>query len=369
MSVSSGNILSHCSLNARVAGEICQVVAIPARNEEERLEKCLMALATQDKVPPQALAVVVLLNNTDDGSRGVVAKVASETGLPVELVDVELPAENANAGWARKLAMDHARHLVRDDGFLLTTDADTAADSDWISQNVQAMTAGADAVAGFVTADPIEMERIDAHVLAIGAKEWELQHLLAEIDARTDIVPHDPWPRHNQNCGASLAITASMYDRVGGLPALPVGEDRALMDKVRALDGRIRHSLAAHVVTSARLVGRAWGGMADALRTRGTADYHCDEILERADNASRRAAWRAQARKAFASGNIVQWCRTCDLGPVALERVAAAGTFGEAWSHIEGRHPGLGWHLLGVAELDCEIASARMIVDRLSRAH
>ncbi|MFV4649383.1 hypothetical protein ACNJUT_22570, partial [Mycobacterium tuberculosis] len=91
--------------------------------------------------------------------------------------------------------------------------------------------------------------------------EWEYQQLAAELDARMDPEAHDPWPRHNQNCGASAAVTATAYRAIGGLPPRPVGEDRALFEMLRRIDGKIRHSLEVQVVTSARTDGRASGGL------------------------------------------------------------------------------------------------------------
>lgn len=361
-------ILSHRTLNAGTECEPGFVVAIPARDEAERIGECLMALARQQDVNLGGVRIVVMLNNTSDSSAAVVAETAAVTGLCIDLVAVELEPERANAGWARKLAMDHARGLMAADGLLLTTDADTRVDADWLRQNRDEVARGADAVAGYVTADDEELNRIPADILALGADEWELQHLLAEIDARSDPVAHDPWPRHNQNCGASLAIRAGLYDRIGGLPAMPVGEDRAMLDKVRAMDGRVRHSLAVHVVTSARLVGRATGGMADALRTRGTADYLCDDILESAATAFQRAAWRAEARHAFAKGGLAEWCQAHALPPIVLKMVGSASAFGEAWPQIERHHPMLAWHLLRVSQLKAEIVSAREIVANLKAA-
>ena len=39
--------------------------------------------------------------------------------------------------------------------------------------------------------------------------------------ALLDSVFHDPWPRHYQHFGASLAVTADAYRRAGGLPPVP----------------------------------------------------------------------------------------------------------------------------------------------------
>ncbi|MBA5770798.1 hypothetical protein, partial [Escherichia coli] len=71
-----------------------------------------------------------------------------------------------------------------------------------------------------------------------GRMEWQYQQLVAELQSRSDPEAHDPWPRHNQNCGASAAVTLDAYRRIGGLPPIPVGEDRALFEMIRRIDGK-----------------------------------------------------------------------------------------------------------------------------------
>ena len=67
-----------------------------------------------------------------------------------------------------------------------------------------------------------------------GADGWRDRYdwLLAELLARIDLEMHDPWPRHRIASGASLAVTLAAYRRIGGLPPIPTGEDRALAEKI-----------------------------------------------------------------------------------------------------------------------------------------
>ena len=55
------------------------------------------------------------------------------------------------------LAMEAAANLVAPDGLILTTDADTLVETDWVAANRREIAAGADAVAGYVMADPTEL--------------------------------------------------------------------------------------------------------------------------------------------------------------------------------------------------------------------
>ncbi len=340
------------------------VVAVPVKNEAERIGLCLEALGGQVGVDSTSIAVILLLNNTTDDTAERVRATAPGLHFPLEMRQVSFPPSCANAGWARRLAMDAAADWVRPDGVILTTDADTFADEDWLAVNLAAIAAGVDAVAGFITAEPMELMELGPTILERGALEWEYQHLAAELEARADPEPHDPWPRHNQNCGASAAVTAAAYRRIGGLPTKAVGEDRALFEMLRRADLKIRHSLDAHVVTSARTDGRATGGLADAIRLRTDPDHPCDDLLEVAVMTLRRALWRGELRADRRAARIDEdaWARRMGVGVVDFRRAASRRTFGETWGELEAASPRLARRLVTGAELKREVRRIKRLV-------
>ena len=57
------------------------VVAIPVKDEAERLPNCLQALAAQEGVDFGDIAVVLLLNNCTDGTADVVRAMAADSAL------------------------------------------------------------------------------------------------------------------------------------------------------------------------------------------------------------------------------------------------------------------------------------------------
>ncbi len=347
-------------------------VAIPVKDEVERIVQCLGALAGQEDVDLADMVVVLLLNNCRDGTLEQVRAVADQLPMAVQTHSVELARGFANAGWARKLAMDAAADLVRpDDGIILTTDADTLVNEDWVAQSVRELDGGLDAVAGFVMADPMELMELDAGVLDRGRVEWEYQQMAAELQARADPEPHDPWPRHNQNCGASAAIWARTYRRIGGLPPLPVGEDRALFERVRQFDGKIRHSLDVQVVTSARTDGRAMGGVAEQLRLRGDPDHPCDDALEVAVSTLRRALWRNQLRRSWEAGTLEAeapvWAARLKLPLDAVRAAMQTAHFGAFWAEMERSSRKLEWRLVTGEELKREFRRLRRLVQSARR--
>lgn len=310
------------------------VVAIPAKDEAALIGACLARLSRQTFLRP--FGVVVLANNCLDETASLARD--RQTGqMHVNVIEVDLPEAIANAGQARKLAMDAAAQLTKPSGVILTTDADAVADSNWLAEMRAAFASGNDAVAGAVSTNWDELSQFPKDVLEIGALEWEYQKLVAEIEALADPDPQDPWPRHNQNCGANAGITADFYAKIGGLPALPVGEDRAMFDAVRALDGRVRHSNLAHVTASARKIGRAAGGMADALLSRHDDGYLCDDLLEPVTDLVRRAIWRRQCRAAWNAGELSQWLDKVEMND-APRMTDPQTPFGTIWAIIEQTH-------------------------------
>lgn len=205
------------------------MVAVPARNEAERIPACLQALAAQvdaagDPLPADAFEVVVLANNCTDDTARVARSAGVRLGLALQVLEVEHPPEQAHAGGARRAAMDAAADRLEragaPGGAVLTTDADSRPRPDWLCLTLLALEAGADAVAGMVDLDAGEAGEGRRPLGASGlhGPEAEYADLLAEIASRLDPLPYDPWPNHIWTWGANLAVRADVYRAVGGLP-------------------------------------------------------------------------------------------------------------------------------------------------------
>lgn len=324
---------------------VAVAVAIPAHDEAETIAACLAALDIAAASVAGPVIAVVLANNCRDATAGVALGVTARN-LTIEVVEVALPPAHAHAGGARRAALDRAAALLPRDGVLMTTDADSVVDANWIAANLGELTR-ADAVAGVVTFD--EATRASLPPLPLRALEWQLADLHARLGSLIDPRPHDPWPNHIWAWGASLALSLAAYRKVGGLPVVPLAEDRALAAAIEAHDLRLRHSHAPVVYTSARLHGRAPGGFADLLRTyAGDEGALCDAALEPTADLVRRLEWRATIRAVY-------------------DRHGAPG-FGAAWRDLEAHAPDLARTRLAPAALACEVALAERLVSRLEAA-
>jgi cellulose synthase/poly-beta-1,6-N-acetylglucosamine synthase-like glycosyltransferase len=353
------------------------VVAIPVRDEEERLPACLRALARQrdrlgQAIPPTLVRVVVFANNCTDRSAGLARKLGAGLSLEVRVVEARLPPAGAHAGAARRAAMDLAAAWLAEagdrDGVILTTDADSRVAPNWIAENLAAFAAGAEAVLGRIDLDE-EGARLPEALHRRGELEDTYERLLTELSWLLDPLGHDPWPHHATISGASLGVTRAAYCRVGRLPRVPVGEDKALIALLSRHDARIRHCPTAHVITSGRTHGRAPGGVADALAIRSREpDAFCDEALEPFRVAFARAAWRGRLRRRHRAGRLAldqDWAAKLGISPREVNDIIQESAFGAVWEAIEDRSPLFARRLLRPAELPEQISIARRWLARV----
>ncbi len=342
------------------------VVAIPARDEAGRIGACLEALARQDGPAPDG--VLLFLNNCLDGSRARAASVAAELGLNLRCVEAVLAPHQASAGFARRAAMEHAAEGLDAHDILMTTDADGRVAPNWLSATRSAIARGVDAVCGRALIDPLDAAAIPAALHEDDARECRLSGLLDELATLIDPDPHDPWPRHTEHSGASIAVTVGAWRRAGGIPPVAVGEDRAFIEQLRRLDMRVRHAPDAWVTVSGRMDGRAAGGMADTIRRRmAQQDEFADASVEPALLRVRRLELRARLRalKQGVAGSVPDLAASAGMRQRAVRRALARKTFGEAWASLEHACPALRTRPVRFGDLAHEIGAAERLCEGL----
>jgi hypothetical protein len=325
------------------------IVAIPAHNEAADIERCLAALAMQRDqtgapVPAGAFEILIFANNCTDATADVAKSFAALVPHPVTVVAEQLPPDQRSAGGARKRAMDLAAGMLRKRsgaGLIFTTDADSTVGPTWFAATMREFGNGVDCVAGYIDANPLELVSLGRTFLGRGRLEDSYLSLVAEIYARCDIRPHDPWPNHRVSSGASLAVTLAAYTAIGGLPPRPVGEDSALTEALDRAGFRVRHSMDVVVATSCRLDGRAQGGAADTMRLRhAVPDAPCDDDLEPALNATRRAIYRGWLRRLLHGASALSLPRGWRLPAAAtMELVQPGMSFEDSWRQLCDRSP------------------------------
>jgi glycosyltransferase involved in cell wall biosynthesis len=340
------------------------VVAVPVRNEEERVAACLRAIDAQEGLAPGSLGVVLFLNNCTDRTPEIVADLVPNLSVPVRVLVEDFA--NAHAGWARRRAMDAAVAWLSEAGgagIILSTDADSRVPPDWVARNRAAIRAGADAVAGRVELDADEAALLPPSLPARGKLEDTYDALITEAEARIDPDPHDPWPCHRTAIGATLAVTRAAYLQVGGMPEIPLGEDGAFIARLLEHGLRVRHATDVCVTISARLAGRAPGGVADTIRSRcEEPDALCDARMEAFPRAVLRYLWRRRFRRLHDRGLLarnVGWAKSIGIGPAEAKRIAAL-PLGQAIAEAERASPRLVYRPIGPRQLPAQIRLARV---------
>jgi len=254
------------------------VVVVPARDEEERIERCLRALAAQT-LAPDRFETIVVLDACRDRTAAVVARVAEELGLRVST----LPGPGKGAGAARRVGMEAACDRLiragRPHGLIACTDADSRPAPDWIERQLQHVAAGARAIAGFIELEEDEAARLPGSVRR--RREQDAEKRLREVRAT------DPLAAHHHAAGASLAVTAWTYRRVGGIDPLPALEDAGFAERLADHGVRLLRAADVRVRTSARPDGRVKRGLSVDLavaswlerRRYRAADFSVQQLL------------------------------------------------------------------------------------------
>ncbi len=211
-------------------------VVIPAHNEEDCLRACLMSVQMAALHPglTEPVRVAVVLDACTDRS----GDVASAFRLDV------LRVEACNVGAAR--AAGAAFLLASGVRWLAFTDADSVVSQAWLAAQ---LALGSDAVCGTVAVDDWSPH---------GEREAALRRHFAATYCDRD--------EHRHIHGANLGVSAAAYRKAGGFPALPCGEDVALVQALIACGARIAWSAAPRVTTSSRIASHARGGFGDTLQ-------------------------------------------------------------------------------------------------------
>ncbi|RPD47205.1 glycosyltransferase [Hymenobacter sediminis] len=350
----TGGSISPWHLAPPPTASLRAIVIIPAKNEATSIPAALAALAAQVDMQGRLLPkgwfeVLVLANNCRDRTAQVARVCAAQhPQLVVHVAEVTLSATDAHVGKARRLLMDEACQRLERVGqmsaFIASTDADTRVAPTWLAAIAAELAQGADAVGGRILAyDADSRSPLRRHQLQDAAYYL----LRARLEQLLDPIAHDPWPRHHQHFGASLALTAAAYRRVGGLPVVPYLEDEALYQALLRHDQRLRHSPAVRVFTSSRQQGRVPVGLSWQLRQwaaqhaaqqEPTVDNPVRLIAEWRLRAHLRRLWHCHTGERLLLNERIALPEPERVGTSCLQQeLARYATFGQFWEKMRAR--------------------------------
>jgi cellulose synthase/poly-beta-1,6-N-acetylglucosamine synthase-like glycosyltransferase len=231
------------------APPLVPAVVVPARDEAALLPRCILALDSAARAVDPPVDVVVVLDACTDDSADVLATMRDELTVRLTVLTTEAASVGSAraAGAAHLLDRSPARSL-----WLATTDADSAVRPDWLNRHLHYAAAGAALVAGTVVVDswtgwPVAVRRRYNRGYA------------RPLDSGG----------HGHVHGANLGIRGDLYQQLGGFPALPTGEDIALVAAATAAGAAVMWATDIPVITSSRRTGRAPSGFAATLARLG----------------------------------------------------------------------------------------------------
>ncbi|MDH7638157.1 glycosyltransferase family 2 protein [Sphingomonas oryzagri] len=239
-------------------------VCVPARDEAAHIGVLIAALARQTVEKP--VLVAICINNSSDGtaSAAIAAADRAAGALQLKIIERDFEPDLAHVGSARRCAMEVGADLLEDDdGLLISTDADCRPPEGWIAANLSAAAADR-VVGGRIELD--ETQETPPEIVSLKRRFDFYWQCVRTIEDTLDPQMWDPSPRHGDHTGASLAMTVSLYRRAGGVPLIPVGEDNALVTAAVNAGGVLVHPASVWTRASARIAGRAEGGMACDMR-------------------------------------------------------------------------------------------------------
>lgn len=208
------------------------VVVIPAHNEEDLLESCLVSVQTAAQRSGMPVEIIVVADSCTDGS----AKIAARYGRVLKVA-------NRNVGAARHAGF---RTIQRPhSAWMATTDADSVVPSDWLSRHMAHAAAGVELFAG--TVHVTDWETYPAQV----RHSYEHRYRTAHPSTRIH--------------GCNLGFLGRRYASVGGFAPMALHEDVDLVRRFVESGARVVWGDESPVVTSARRTSRASGGFAAHL--------------------------------------------------------------------------------------------------------
>lgn len=214
-------------------------VVVPAHNEAQLLPACIAGLGAAAAAVGVAVELLVVLDACTDESELASAPVKT---LRVDVRNVGLARRE---GFTRLLGRRPAG-VTDCQTWLATTDADTIVSPDWLVRMLAHAAAGQTVVAGTVR-----------------VIDWTGHSEQTRSSWQSSYEDRDG---HQHVHGANLGLRGDAYRLVGGMPAVALSEDVALVEALEAAGEHVYRAGDLPVVTSARRQGRAAGGFAAHLR-------------------------------------------------------------------------------------------------------
>lgn len=233
------------------------LVAVPAHDEQGSVTACLRAVIAAVGVATESglirsATIGLAAHRCSDRTAARASAVLARSALPANVTGLVLSdQEPSRVGSVRARLIDRLSALPGPPAdWILSTDADSIVPENWITDLIRiGDSRGADALAG-----PVEL--VDWQGSQDALRRYQ-EIVAAGMTSEG----------HRHVYAANLAVRLTAYRAVGGFRGVEHGEEHALVQDLRAAAFQVLSVLDPVVRTSARLHGRAPGGLADLLRS------------------------------------------------------------------------------------------------------
>ena len=208
-------------------------VIVPARNEENNLERCIRSLVAVD-YPAEALQIIVVNDRSEDGTAEILDRMAEEfpTIKPLHRTDREVDPNLRGKPGALQYGIDHCTGEL-----ILMTDADCVVSPGWVRGMVNQF---ADPDVGLVAG--LTSITSNGFLDRVQDVEWTYTQSMAAGGVGNGVP---------LGCfGNNLAVRRRAFEAVGGYHDIEfsVTEDLALQAAIHDAGFRLRHAI--HPMTS-----------------------------------------------------------------------------------------------------------------------
>lgn len=230
-------------------------IIIPAFNEEKYIGKCLEGLSYQSD---KNFRVVMVDNASTDNTTEIARQVARQFGIKLDIIK----ESQKGTGWACRAGFNFA--IKRGAVILARTDADCIPDKNWVRELRKLFAGGYEFIGGLC-----KPEQEDSFGTKI---RFQLMYAIIRYFIYTTRLRKGFRSRFMISPGANLAITAKLYDEVGGFSKTSIetnNEDIDLANRVLTVTNKVLESKKTIVYTSSRRI--------TALGLKGTFRWYANK--------------------------------------------------------------------------------------------
>ncbi len=344
------------------AGNISQVVVIPAYAEKETLFLTLASLSKNHPSSVEDSFVLCVVNNKDDSPADVIANnrqtldglnalvqkkaitnfrkdpalyesltVLSDSGMKLGYIDAssdgcQIPEKNGGVGTARKIGMDCALRLLREksdgQGVIISLDADTLVQENYLSV-IKSFFRSGSRTAIVAYEHPLPFDAIQKAAICcyeIFLRYWVLGLRYAK----------SPWAFHS--IGSTISVSTQAYLDVRGMNRKAAGEDFYFLNKLAKV-GKIDYIKETCVFPSARSSSRVPFGTGKRVERFLGGNHDEEYCLYDPRIFSILAAWLELIEVSYSRSAEEVMTKAGQIHP-ALRNFLHSVNFSHAWSKI-----------------------------------